>query len=289
MGQKYIGRDEVRSVKIFISADMEGATGVVRGVQTDHREKEYEFGCRMMLHDVKAVIRGALDAGAERVLVNDSHWRMINLDIAAFGFGERVSLISGSPKALCMVEGFDTADAAFFVGYHAKAGTANATIDHTISGSVVYSITLNGKELGETGLNAAVCAQRGVPLALVTGDAAVCAEASALLGDGLVTACVKTARGRESAECLLPETSGQVLDEAAKEAVRRARARKSPVMDIGSGAFDLRIAFHNSRQCDEAAILPGIERLDGRTVRATGRDMETMMRMALSLISLAGS
>ncbi|MDR0649135.1 MAG: M55 family metallopeptidase [Synergistaceae bacterium] len=276
-------------MKIFISADMEGATGVVRVAQTDHREKEYEFGCKMMLHDVKAVIEGALAAGADSVLVNDSHWRMINLDISEFGFGDNVRLISGSAKLLCMVEGFDTADAAFFVGYHAMAGTACATIDHTMSGSAVYSVTLNGKELGETGLNAAVCAQRNIPLALVTGDAAVCAEASELLGCGLVTACVKEARGREAAECLLPEASADVLREAASEAVQRARAGKSPVMDIGDGSFDLRIAFHNSKQCDEAAILPGTERLDGRTVRVTGRDMTDMMRMALSLISLAAS
>jgi D-amino peptidase len=276
-------------VKIFISADMEGATGVVNVAQTDHREKEYAFGCTMMSHDVNAVIRGALDAGADSVLVNDSHWRMINIDIAGLGFGERVCLLSGSPKALTMMEGFETADAAFFVGYHAKAGTGKAIIDHTISGQVIYSITLNGKELGETGLNAAVCAQRGIPLALVTGDAAVCAEASELLGEGLVTACVKKAHGREAAECLLPETSAEVLKEAAGEAVRRARGGKSPVMDIGDGSFDLRVAFHNSKQCDRAAILPGVERLDGRAVRVTGTDMTNMMRQAMSLISLAGS
>jgi D-amino peptidase len=276
-------------MKIFISADMEGATGVVKAIQTDPREKDYAFGCRMMTRDVKAVIEGALDEGADEILVNDSHWRMINIDIDELGFGKNVRLLSGSPKALCMVEGFETADAAFFVGYHAKAGTRNAIIDHTLSGTAVYSITLNGHELGETGLNAAVLAQEKIPLALVTGDAAVCAEASGLLGAGLVTACVKEARGREAAECLLPEASAEILREAAKEAVRRAKAGKSPVMGIGSGPFDLRVAFHNSKQCDNASALPGAERLDGRTVRVTGSGMAVMMRWATSLISLAVS
>ena len=276
-------------MKIFISADMEGATGIVKTVQTDHREHDYGFGCKMMTHDVNAVIEGALEEGADEILVNDSHWRMINLDIAGLGFGGNVRLLSGSPKALSMVQGFETADAAFFVGYHAKAGTRNAIIDHTMSGSVIYSITLNWREVGETGLNAAVCAQEKIPLALVTGDAAVCAEAAELLGGGLVTACVKEALGREAAECLLPETSAQTLREAAREAVRRAKAGKSPVMDIGSGAFDLRVTFHQSKQCDSASVLPGTERLDGRTLRVTGSGMAVMMRWAVSLIALAAA
>ncbi|MDR3355284.1 MAG: M55 family metallopeptidase, partial [Synergistaceae bacterium] len=118
-------------MKVFISADMEGATGVVRESQTDHADREYAFGCRMQLHDVKAVTEGALEAGADEVIVNDSHWRMINIDIGEMGFDSRVRLLSGSSKELCMTEGLEGADAAFFVGYHAKAGTAKAILDHT--------------------------------------------------------------------------------------------------------------------------------------------------------------
>jgi D-amino peptidase len=160
-------------------------------------------------------------------------------------------------------------------------------MDHTISGSSVYSISLNGKEVGETGLNAAVCAQSSIPLALVTGDAAVCAEAGELLGSGLVAACVKKAHSRVSADCLLPDESGKILKKAAAEAVERVRAGRSPIMDIGDGSFDLRLTFHYSKQCDNASVAPGTERLDGRTLRVTGRDMRVMMRWVLTLISLA--
>ncbi|MDR3331677.1 MAG: M55 family metallopeptidase [Synergistaceae bacterium] len=274
-------------MRIYISADMEGATGIVSSCQTDSNESEYSFGQKMQLHDVKAVVSGALDAGADEILINDSHWRMINLDIGELGFDSRVRLISGSPKALCMVEGFEGADAAFFVGYHAKMGTPRAILDHTISGVRVYTISLNGREVGETGLNAATCADGGVPVALVTGDAALCTEARELLGDGLVTARVKDARGRLAADCLLPEESARVLREAAAEAATRARDGRAPRMDIGDGTYDLRITFHNSAQCDDAAIVPGVERIGGRTVRVTGRGMTEMMRWTLTLISLA--
>jgi D-amino peptidase len=270
-------------MRIFISADMEGATGVVQWAQVDSSAKEYAFGCRMQMNDVKAVVEGALEAGADEILINDSHDRMFNLDIGLLDFDSRVRLLSGSSKQLSMVEGFAPADAAFFVAYHAMAGTESAILDHTMSASSVHSVTLNGREVGETGLNAAVCAQKKIPVALITGDASVCAEAAALLGDGLVTACVKDAHGRMAADCLLPGESSRVLREAAKRAVERARSGSSPVMDIGDDGFDLRIAFQNSSQCDKAARVPGAERMGGRTVRVTGGDMTVMMRWVETL------
>ncbi|MDR3254035.1 MAG: M55 family metallopeptidase [Synergistaceae bacterium] len=273
-------------MKIYISADMEGATGVVHSRQTDHREPEYAFGRKMQLHDVRVVVKGALDAGADEILINDSHWRMINLDISELGFDSRVRLISGASKTLCMVEGLQGYDAAFFVGYHAKAGTPRAIIDHTMS-DAIYSISLNGREVGETGLNAAVCAACGVPVALVTGDTALCAEAVELLGDGLVAAGVKEARGCQAATCLLPEESGPLLKEAASKATERARSGGAPVMDIGDGSFDLRLTFRSAAQCDNAAVAPGSERIDGRTLRITGSGMTDMMRWTLALISLS--
>ena len=181
-------------MRVYISADMEGATGVVNVDQTDCERPEYAFGCRMQLHDVNAVVDGLLDAGVDDILVNDSHDRMINLD--AGGLNPRARLLSGWPKVMGMLEGYEGADAAFFVAYHAMAGTECAVLDHTVSGRRVYSVVLNGVEVGEIGLNAAACAGCGVPVALVTGDRAACGEAVGLLGDGVTTACVKTAHGR---------------------------------------------------------------------------------------------
>jgi D-amino peptidase len=270
-------------MRIFISADMEGATGVVQWEQVENYDRDYSFGRRMQMHDVKAVIDGALSAGAEEILVNDSHDHMINIFADELSFDSRVRLLSGASKKLSMVEGYERADAAFFVAYHAKAGTELAILDHTMSSSSIFSVVLNGREVGETGLNAAVCAVGKVPVALVTGDAAVCAEARGLLGDSLATACVKVAHSRTAADCMLPENSGRILREAAALAVERTRAGTAPIMDIGDGTFDLRITFQNSSQCDSADRIPGTERIDGRTVRVTGGDMTAMIRWVLAL------
>ena len=105
-------------MKIFISADMEGATGVVYVDQTNTSKKEYSFGCKMQLHDVKAVIEGALSAGADEILVNDSHSIATNLDVAELGFDSRVRLLSGSPKMFSMVHGVEGADCQAPHGLH---------------------------------------------------------------------------------------------------------------------------------------------------------------------------
>lgn len=274
-------------MRIYISADMEGATGVVNVDQTDRGKPEYAFGCRMQLHDVNSVIEGLVEAGVEDILVNDSHDRMINLDIG--GLNPKARLLSGWPKTMGMLEGYEGADAVFFVGYHAKAGTRCAVLDHTVSGGRVYSVELNGVEVGEIGLNAAACAAQGLPVALVTGDRAACDEAEKLLGPGVTTACVKTAHGRSAADCLAPEVSSVVLREAAVCAVERIRKNEAHRMDIGDGAFDLRITFHTTAQCDQAAVLPCSDRLGGRTLRVCGSGMAEMRRWANAMIGLGGA
>ena len=272
-------------MRIYISADMEGCTGVTAPCQTISSEPEYAFGCQMECHDVASAVRGALAGGADEVLVNDSHDRMINLDIREFG--PQVKLLSGTPKPLSMVQAVETCDGAFFVGYHAAAGTPLAILDHTISGRTVYSITLNGREVGETGINAAVCAECGVPVTLVTGDRAVCDEAVNLLGPDVVTAQVKTAHSRFAATCLPPDASSELIRQRAAEAVGKL-IRGEISCPPSPQEFDLQITFHFTHKCDRAAILPCTERIGGRTVRVTGRGMAVMRRYAGTLISLGG-
>src|SRR5690349_22011851 len=106
-------------------------------------------------------------------------------------------LLSGDPKPRSMVHGIDGGfDAALFVGYHARAGTRNAILDHTYADRV-HDVRLNGQPVGELGLNAAFAGRHGVPVALVSGDAAVAAEATELLGDGVAAVVVKQAVSRQ--------------------------------------------------------------------------------------------
>ena len=174
----YFYETEALALKIFISSDMEGSTGVVSPAQV-RAAGGIRFRTRAAGRDMRAAVRGALDAGAERVVICDAHGSMTNLDIAEFG--KHVSLASGSPKVLGMVEGAAGCAAAFFVGYHAMAGTEKAVLDHTFDSRTIYGLTVNGVKMGETGVNAPLCGALGVPVALATGDDALCAEARSLL------------------------------------------------------------------------------------------------------------
>src|SRR5213595_4313427 len=159
-------------------------------------------------------------AGATRVVVNDSHWFMRNL--LAEELHQAAELLSGDPKPQSMVEGIDGGfDAALFIGYHARAGTRHAILDHTYADRI-HDVRLNGRPVGELGINAAFAGVHGVPVALVSGDSALASEAQDLLGDGVSTVVVKHAVGRHAARSVAPALScGMIRDEVTRTLQRK--------------------------------------------------------------------
>ena len=272
-------------MRVYVSLDMEGATGIVSPEQVRPGSQEYAFGRAMQAHDLVAVLEGLGQEGVRDILVNDSHWNMTNLDVGRLPAGTR--LISGSPKPLSMVEGVEGFDAAFFLCTHAMAGTEKAVLDHTLSGSTVHDVVLNGIKVGENGINAALCGAMGVPVALVTGDLAACWEAESLLGPNLVTCGLKEGHGRHSAELLPPDETAPLLKEAARKAVRQAAAGLAPRLLLQS-PFIMDLVFHRTIQAGAAACAPGAYRLDGRTLRYESQDLLDVRRWLCAAIDLAG-
>lgn len=272
-------------MKVYISVDMEGIAGVVHEDQTNPVDPrcaaEYARFRRLMTAEANAAIAGARDAGATSVLVNDSHWQMRNL--LAEELHEGAELVSGDPKPWSMMEGIDSAfAAAFFVGYHARAGTARAILDHTYSDRV-YEVRLNGRPVGEAGLNAALAGAHGVPVALVTGDAALAAEVQDLLGEGVTTAVVKTAVGRQGARSLAPAVACRRIREAAVESLR---TRGQPF--VLPPPVTLEIDFVQTLHADLAELVPGSERTGARTLRFTDQDYREVFRAFRAMHGLAG-
>ena len=208
-------------MRVYISVDMEGVAGVVHEDQTDpidpRHAGDYNRFRRLMTGEANAAIEGAVAAGAGTVLVNDSHWLMRNL--LAEDLHPAAELLSGGPKLRSMVEGVEAGfDAALFIGYHARAGAQHAIIDHTYT-SRVYEARLNGQPVGELAINAAMAGTYGVPVAMVSGDQALAAEARALLGEAVETVVVKHAVGRFSARSVSPAESCRRIREGATAAL----------------------------------------------------------------------
>lgn len=269
-------------MKIYISSDMEGVSGVVHSEQIDPAQAEYQRARKWMLAEVNAAIEGALAAGAKQVLVNDSHWNMRNLMIE--DLNPAATLLSGTPKPYSMMTGIDAGfDAVFLMGYHARAGSAFANLDHTYVGpNSVQNVWVNGIEVGEYGLNAALAGYFGVPVVLVTGDQTVCAQAKELLGDDLETVAVKEAVGRVAAKNMHPTRAQEMIRAAAERALKQKRAPftfKPPIT--------LRLALARSTQAECCALMPNVKRVAPRVIEFTHDDYAVLFNAFRALLVLA--
>jgi D-amino peptidase len=272
-------RDSMK--RVFISADLEGIAGVVHSEHTSRDGREHEAARKLMTGEVNAAVEGALAGGAGQVVVNDSHGTKRNL--IPEELHKEALLITGTPKLYSMMEGIQDKEgyhSAMFVGYHAAMGR-HGVLSHTYVGSVVREVRINGRMMGETGINALVAGHFRVPVTLVTGDRQVCDEAAALL-PGVVTAAVKDARGRYAACGMHPQVARDLIRERARQAMAVELQPLQPVMPL-----KLELSFLNSGQAEAASLLPGVEYIDPVTLGWTAPDADTMFRMLRVLINLA--
>jgi len=271
-------------MKLLIAVDMEGISGVVNWDQVTPNHPDYAIARKWMVADVNAAIRGAFDAGAQEIIVTDGHNLGNNLLIDELD--ARVRLNTGTPSTLSMVQGIqENLNGAMFIGYHARAGTSNAILDHTWSSGTIANVWLNNRLVGEVGLNAALCGFYNTAVMMVSGDEAVCSEAIETLGS-IEVAVVKRASGRTSAECLSPKLAQEKICEAAARAVHRLSAGDIPEPFRMNQPVEVKLEFLNSSMADRAILLPGSRRLDGRRISFTADDMPlatTGMRAAITL------
>lgn len=272
-------------MKLLIATDMEGISGVVHWDHVTPGHDEWQRFRKIMTHEVNAAVAGAAAGGADEILVMDGHWNSTNILIEELD--SRARLVCGTPSPLSMVEGVQTGvQAALFIGYHACMGTPNAILDHTWSSSRVSNVWLNGNLVGEFALNAAVCGQFGAPVLMVSGDQAVCNEASAYFFP-LEKVVVKTASSRHAAECLPPSLTHPMIQAAAERAVFNFLAGGGPRPIITAQPVDMALEFIYSDMVDRALVMPGIRRVSGRTIALTAPDMVEAYRVLRAAITLA--
>ena len=272
-------------MKILIAADMEGITGVTNWNQVDPDHSEYPRFRRLMTDDVNAAVRGVREGGANAILVADGHDRGTNILLEELD--PFAHLVCGDYSPLAMIQGIDQGvDGVIFVGYHARAGSQNAILDHTWSSRRVANLWLNDILVGEYGLNGAVAGHFNVPVLMLTGDQTACAQASELLGN-IETVVVKTALSRMAAECLPPQITKKLIQNAASQAVKRLKSGDAPKPYTLATPIHVTIDFNTSEQADQAALLPGSKRLDGRRLTFSADDMLAAYFAFQAAVSLA--
>ncbi|MEV0796786.1 M55 family metallopeptidase [Kribbella sp. NPDC050281] len=257
-------------MKAYISADMEGITGLVDAEDVQPPGRDYERGRVMMTEDVNAAVRGAYAAGATAVLVNDAHGPMRNLlpDL----LDPRATLIKGRPKPMGMMEGLTSEyDAVLCVGYHARAGVLGV-LSHSFMGHEIEDIWLDDQVTGEIGLFHAGAAAYGVPVAVLTGDDTACAEMSAW-DAGVRTVAVKQAKDRFAAQ-LVPVLEAR----AAIESTTTEALRSLPTSTTPSTTRRLTVRWQSASVVSHLTAIPGVTRQDDRTVTVEA-DMLTLYRL----------
>lgn len=272
-------------MNLFISCDMEGTAGVCSWNQCDPANThEYPTYRRYMTREVRAAIEGAREAGVRRVLVNDSHWSMRNLLFDELPGDDDLRVISGTRKPWSMAQGIDSGvDAAFFTGYHAKAGDA-ATLAHTFS-SEVYAVTINGVACSEALLNAALAGTFGVPVLLVSGDRTIVDECVAAM-PWIVGVPVKDAIGYTAVDSLTPAAAQAAIRAGAREAIERKDRAKTFTFDA---PFEMILETLAVEHSDFIELMPGFERIGGRTTRFRAPAFPLIMQAFISATRMAAA
>jgi D-amino peptidase len=264
---------------------MEGTAGVCSWMQCDPSNTvEYPIYRRYMSQEVRAAIDGARAGGATDVLVNDSHWDMRNLLWDELPSDVRV--ISGSRKPFSMAEGIDRGFAgAFFTGYHAKVGDENGALAHTYTADVLYNVRVNGIACSEALFNAAMAGYHGIPVLLVSGDRTIVEDVRTHM-PWVAGVIVKESIGHYATDSLTPRSAQNAIRAAAREAMLHAADAKPFVFEP---PIVMELETTRVEQADFIELMPGFERIGGRTLRFAHDDYATIFRAFVAAFRLGGA
>ncbi|GAA2303623.1 M55 family metallopeptidase [Streptomyces kunmingensis] len=270
-------------MKILISADMEGATGVTWPADVLPGTPQWERCRSMFTSDVNAAVLGFFDGGADEVLVNEAHWTMRNLLLEQLD--DRTEMLTGRHKSLSMVEGVQHGDidGIAFIGYHAGAGM-EGVLAHTYLANQITGVWVNDVRASEGLLNAHVVAEYGVPVVLVTGDDHACDDALGYAPEARKVA-VKDHVSRYAAVCRTPARTAADIRAAAKDAASLA-VRHEPV---AAGPFTVEVEFDAEHLAMASTVVPGVEKIGERRIAYTHETMYEGIRTFKAVTTIASA
>lgn len=254
-------------MKVMISTDIEGVSGVVDFEQIFPGHILYEEARRFLTHDINAAVQGCVDAGADEIVVTDPHAMRMNVVFA--DLHPEAQLISGGTTAdrpLLVMESLDESyDLALLVGMHAAAHYPGGILSHSYHlPANFFEVRINDRPVGEPEIATALAGAFGVPCGLITGDNVTVAE-YLKIQPNVESVIVKWALDRTAARCLSLQKTGELIRAGARRAVERATAGAFHPWTIDPPLV-LEVTCANYGLANKLSGVPGAERLDNRVV-----------------------
>jgi D-amino peptidase len=260
-------------MKVFISADIEGVTGVTHWDEAHRQNPDYKEFKEQMTAEVSAACDGALRAGAEEIWVKDAHASGRNL--IASKLPRQTHLIRGwTGHPFSMVQELDESfNAMLMIGYHSRAGSDANPLAHTISSNIA-KLKINGRDASEFLMHAYTAGYVHVPLVFVSGDRGICDEAVELI-PGITTLAVKRGMGDASIN-IHPDLAVEQISERAQSSLQDD---VSKCLMLLPGHFSIEISYREHVMARRASFFPGAVLKQAHTIGFESDDYFEVLRL----------
>ncbi len=255
------------NTKIFMITDMEGVDGIF---DTDlqclpYKSPRWEESHKLLAEEVNAAVEGLAETGATDVVVWDGHDGSQTLSVLDIHPPAR--LLTGEPVSPTL-ELDRSYSAVIFIGQHAMAGAEKAILSHSYNSMGIQNIWVNGKPTGEIGARTLLAGAFGVPVIMLSGDTAACAELHALVPNA---ECAEVKSGvSRTAGFMLPHSAACAL---IREKARRALSRLGEIKPYTiSGPVEVKVEF-TPRGTRDFSPREGVEQINARTWAFRGKNI----------------
>ena len=247
---------------VFMITDAEGVAGVCRQEQTDPKNAEMR---QLLTGEINSAVAGFFDGGATDVFVWDGHDGSQTL--SALTIDSRAHLIMGVLPATMLLDRHYSAVA--FVGQHARANTVAGVMAHSYSSLGIQNLLLNGEPVGEIETRTALAGWFNTPVIFLSGDQAAADQLKKIDPDA-ETAVVKEGIDNYACISLSAESARRLIRERAAAAMGKI-GKSRPYRVNGPVTIEMEYTSRHALTPD-AALKPGAEVVNARTVRFHGKD-----------------
>lgn len=269
-------------MKVFISVDMEGISGLVRWADVVTRGIDFERNRRLMTLDANAAVEGAFAAGADEVVVEENHGVEELCDLLIDEIDPRCTVVRGAgrPAATTMSALDSSCAVVLLVGHHARAGSRPGIMAHTVSYDQFKAVRVGGRDCGEPEIFAIRAGEVGVPVGLITGDQIVAAQLRERVPQAEAV-IVKTALSNVAGAVVPPARAREAIQAGARRAVQRARLGALEPYRGEPAPYEIEVELREpleGARAENLGHLPEFEIVGERAVRTRADDMDIGFR-----------